>query len=251
MLDPQLADRIALVTGGCSGIGAATALALASQGAAVFLVYLGTPADDARAAGLVEEIERRGGRAAAFAADLADPATCPAMFDRAEASLGPVDILINNAAHSQRDDLESIGPDEIDRHHAVNVRATLLACQEYARRRGARPSGRIVNVSSGVVEGAPTELAYSASKGAIEVLTRSLARALAPRQITVNAVAPGPTDTGWLTPPLRDELAARTPLLRIGQPEDIADVIVFLASEQARWLTGQILDAGGGWHMRF
>jgi 3-oxoacyl-[acyl-carrier protein] reductase len=251
MLDPQLTNRIALVTGASSGIGAATALALARQGAAVFIVYLGTSADDARAAGIVEEIGRRGGRAAAFAADLADPTTCPAMFDQAEVTLGPVDILINNAAHSQRDDLNSIGADEIDRHHAVNVRAMLLACQEYARRRGARPAGRIVNVSSGVVEGAPTELAYSASKGAIEVLTRSLARALAPRQITVNAVSPGPTDTGWLTPPLRDELAARTPLLRIGRPDDIADVIVFLASEQARWLTGQILDAGGGWHMRF
>jgi 3-oxoacyl-[acyl-carrier protein] reductase len=159
--------------------------------------------------------------------------------------------VVNNAAHSERDDLYTVTAAGLDRHYAVNVRAMLLACQEYVRRRGERLGGRIINLSSGVVEGAPEELAYSASKGAIEALTRGLAKALAHRQITVNAVSPGPTDTGWLTPPLRDELAARTPLRRIGQPEDIAEVIVFLASAQARWLTGQIIDAGGGWHMRF
>jgi len=250
MIDPQFAHKVALITGASSGIGAATARALARQGAAIFIVYLGEP-DDPQATKVVADIRKQGGRAASFAADLVNPSTIPAMFDRAETALGPVDILINNAAHSERDDLYTIRTDTIDRHHAVNVRAMLLACQEYAHRRGDRGGGRIVNVSSGVVEGAATELAYSASKGAIEVLTRGLAKALASRQITVNAVSPGPTDTGWLTPALRDELSARTPLQRIGQPEDIADVIVFLTSEQARWLTGQIIDAGGGWHMRF
>lgn len=250
MIDPQFANKVALITGASSGIGAATARAMARQGAAVFIVYLGEP-DDPKAAKVVADIRKQGGRAASFSADLANPSTIPAMFDRAETALGPIDILINNAAHSERDDLYSISTDTIDRHYAVNVRAMLLACQEYARRWDERGGGRIINVSSGVVEGAAEELAYSASKGAIEVLTRGLARALAPRQITVNAVSPGPTDTGWLTPALRDELSARTPLQRIGQPEDIADVIVFLASEQARWLTGQIIDAGGGWHMRF
>ena len=250
MIDPHLAAKVALVTGASSGIGAATARALAREGAAVFIVYLGEP-DDPKAAEVVGGIREQGGHVAAFAADLANSSTIPAMFDRAEAALGPVDILVNNAAHSERDDLYTIQAEMLDRHYAVNVQAMLLACQEYARRRGDRSGGRIINVSSGVVEGAPEELAYSASKGAIEVLTRGVAKALAPRQITVNAVSPGPTDTGWLTPTLRDELAARTPLQRIGQPEDVADVIVFLASEQAHWLTGQIIDAGGGWHMRF
>jgi len=250
MIDPQLANKVALVTGASSGIGAATARALARQGVAVFIVYLGQP-DDPKAAEVVAGIAEQGGRAAAFAADLAAPATIPAMFDQAEAAFGPVDILVNNAAHSERDDIYTIQAESVDRHYAVNVRAMLLACQAYARRRGDRLGGRIINVSSGVVEGAPEELAYSASKGAIEVLTRGLAKALAPQQITVNAVSPGPTDTGWLTPALRDELARLTPLQRIGQPEDIAEVIVFLASVQARWLTGQIIDAGGGWHMRF
>jgi len=250
MIDPQLANKVALVTGASSGIGAATAQALARQGVAVFMVYLGQP-DDPKAAEVVADIREQGGRAAAFAADLATLATIPAMFDQAEAAFGPVDILVNNAAHSERDDIYTIQAESVDRHYAVNVRAMLLACQAYARRQGDRLGGRIINVSSGVVEGAPEELAYSASKGAIEVITRGLAKALAPQQITVNAVSPGPTDTGWLTPALRDELARLTPFQRIGQPEDIAEVIVFLASVQARWLTGQIIDAGGGWHMRF
>lgn len=250
MIDPHLTGKVALVTGGSSGIGAATARALARQGAAVFIVYLDQP-NDPKAAGVVADIREQGGRAAAFAADLADLATMPTMFDQAEATFGPVDILVNNAAHSERDDIFTIQAESIDRHYVVNVRAMVLACQEYARRRKDRLGGCIINVSSGVVGGAPEELAYSASKGAIEVLTRGLAKALAPQQITVNAVSPGPTDTGWLTPARRDEWARRTPLQRIGQPEDIAAVIVFLASAQARWLTGQIVDAGGGWDMRF
>ncbi|MDX1524245.1 MAG: SDR family oxidoreductase, partial [Anaerolineae bacterium] len=212
--------------------------------------YLGQP-DDMQAAQIAADIRAQGGLVATFPADLADPSIIPTIFDQAETTFGPVDILVNNAAYSVNDTIYTIDTRQIDRHYAVNVRAMLLACQEYARRHGGGMGGRIINVSSGVVEGAPEELAYSASKGAVETLTRGLAKALAPKQILVNAVSPGPTDTGWLTPTLRDELAARTPLRRIGQPEDIADVIVFLASEQARWLTGQIIDAGGGWHMRF
>lgn len=250
MIDPQLSGKVAIVTGGSSGIGAATARALAIQGVAVLIVYLGEP-NDLQAAAVVTDIEALGGHAATLAADLADLTTIPAMFERAEAEFGAVDILVNNAAHSVNDSLDTVDAETIDRHYAVNARAMLLACQLYVRRRENRLGGRIINVSSGVVEGAPTELAYSASKGAVEVLTRGLAKALASKQITVNAVSPGPTDTGWMTPKVREELANRTPLQRIGQPEDIADVIVFLASEQARWITGQIIDAGGGWHMRF
>ncbi|MCB0195051.1 MAG: SDR family oxidoreductase [Anaerolineae bacterium] len=250
MIDPQLRNKVALVTGANMGIGAATAQALAAVGTAVFITYLGSP-NDAKAAAVVSNIHRQGGQAASFAADLAQPAVIPTIFDEVEAAFGPVDILVNNAAYSVNDQIETLDTETFDRHYAVNVRAMALACQEFTRRRGERLGGRIINISSGVVEGAPTELAYSASKGAVEVLTRGLAKALAPKQILVNAVSPGPTDTGWLTPDLRAELARRTPLQRIGQPDDIANVIVFLASAQAGWLTGQILDAGGGWHMRF
>jgi len=250
MTNLQLAGKTVVVTGANSGIGAATARAFAAAGANVFITYLGVP-DDQKAAAVVAEMQKNGSQVASCAADLTDPTVAPAIFDQAEVAIGPIDILVNNAAYSTSDSIDAITSDEIDRHYAVNVRAMVLMCQEYVRRRGDRTGGRIINVSSGVVEGAPTELAYSASKGAVEVLTRGLAKALAPKQILVNAVSPGPTDTGWLTPELRDELAARTPLRRIGQPEDVADVIILLASAQARWLTGQILDAGGGWHMRF
>lgn len=250
MPNTQLAGKVALVTGANRGIGAATVRALANVGASILLTYSGEQ-DDPMAARLVTSIRQLGGRAASIAADLNDPDLIPSIFELAEAQLGVVDILVNNAAHSERDDLATITASSIDRHYAVNVRAMLLACQEYVRRRGNQLGGRIINLSSGVVEGAPQELAYSASKGAIETLTRGLAKALAARQITVNAVSPGPTDTGWLTPAMRDELAGRTPLRRIGLPEDIANVVVFLASAQSDWITGQIIDAGGGWHMRF
>ncbi|MEM7343837.1 MAG: SDR family oxidoreductase [Chloroflexota bacterium] len=250
MIDPKLKGQVAIVTGSNSGIGAATAKAFAQQGVAVVMTYLG-PANDTKAAAVMTEVQSVGGQIMAFPIDLADKNLIPALFDKAESTFGRVDILVNNAAYSVNDDIYTIDAVHLERHYAVNVQAMVLACQEYVRRRGDQLGGRIINVSSGVVEGAPEELAYSASKGAIETLTRGLAKALAPKQILVNAVSPGPTDTGWMTPPLRDELAQRTPLQRIGQPEDIAEVILFLASGQARWLTGQILDAGGGWHMRF
>lgn len=287
MLDTGLAGKIALVTGANHGIGAATARALAHQGVAVMLHYLRLPgwppggtSDDptmehyaremVRTADVVADaIRAEGGRAATFEADLADPAAVPALFDATQAALGPVDILINNADHSAADTfipsgaandqwhapagyaIAPITAASFDAHFAVNSRATALMMAEYARRHVSRHAswGRIINLSTDGAAGYPGEVSYWASKAAVESLTRAAARELAPFGITANVVSPGPIQTGWISPTLEAAILPDIPLGRLGTPEDVADVIVFLASQQARWLTGQVLHAGGGHRM--
>ncbi|MBO0780330.1 MAG: SDR family oxidoreductase, partial [Ktedonobacteraceae bacterium] len=140
-----------------------------------------------------------------------------------------------------------------DRHFAVNSRAVALMMVEFARRHIARGAhwGRIINISTDGAQVFPGEVSYGASKAALEAYSRSAAKELGPRGITVNIISPGATQTGWITPELERNVTADTPLRRVGQPEDIADVLVFLASEQARWLTGQTLSASGGSRMPF
>jgi 3-oxoacyl-[acyl-carrier protein] reductase len=215
---------------------------------------------------LVAEIRASGGRAEACDADLGDPDVAVALLDRAEATLGPVDVLVNNAAHCEQDTLlpaAVIGDDgravdgfplvtltaaSFDRRVAVNARAPALLMAELARRLLARGAGwgRIVNVSTDGARGFPTEVSYGSSKHALESLSRAAAHELGPHGITVNVVSLGPIQTGWVSPELEASISALTPLRRIGRPDDVADVIVFLASEQARWITGQVLHAGGG-----
>src|SRR5262249_52747844 len=141
--------------------------------------------------------------------------------------------------------------ESIDRHFAVNARAIALMMAEFARRHAARGArwGRIINFSTDASQCFPTEVNYAASKAALESLSRSAAAELGPYGITVNIVSPGPIQTAWITPELETEFAATTPLRRVGAPDDVADVVVFLASEQARWLTGQLLYVGGGHRM--
>jgi 3-oxoacyl-[acyl-carrier protein] reductase len=259
MIDTGLEGKVVLVTGANHGIGAATAKAFAGEGAAVFISYLGSSPADA----VIRAIRDRGGRAEACEADLANPAAIPRLFDRLEEAVGPADVLVNNAAHWEADTLIPVGaearermgrpirtitPESHDRHFAVNTRAVALMIAEYARRhvdRGGR-WGRIINVSTDGAYCFPTEVSYGASKLALEGYSRSAAKELGKFGITVNIVSPGPTQTGWITPQLEEELLPTIPLGRLGQPEDVADVIVFLASEQARWLTGQLLYVGGG-----
>ena len=274
MIDTGLEDRVVLITGGNHGIGAATARAFAVQGARVFITYLrlsprdyGIDPEEARRAkepGLplyhatqarsadevVGEIRKRGGMAESWETDLADPATIPELFDRAEVKLGPVSVLVNNAAYCEtpQDTIFSTSKGSIDKHFAVNTRAAVLLVAELVRRhkdRGGR-WGRVINVSTDAAQNFGGQISYGASKAATEAFTRSVATEVGPLGITVNSVAPGPVQTGYISRESEEELLPGIPLRRIGDPQDIADAIVFLASEQARWITGQVIKVSGG-----
>jgi len=288
VLDTGLAEKVALVTGakvtGANhGIGAAIARALASQGALVFLHYLRLP-EDGLAEGhdqslymrnralsadpIAEDIRAQGERAATGESDLVNPNNIPALFEQVEAALGPVQVLVNNAAvgGAPKDtitplevdskdwmgrDLHPITAESHDRHFAVNSRAAALMMTEFAHRHVARGAnwGRIVNISTDGAARFPQEVSYGASKYALESYSRSAAMELGRFGVTVNIVSPGPIQTGWLRPEDEADIARSVPLGRIGLPEDVADVVVFLASHQARWLTGQLLFVGGGHRM--
>jgi 3-oxoacyl-[acyl-carrier protein] reductase len=265
MIEPALHDKVALVTGANHGIGAAIARALAAQGAAVVIHYFdptGTSHEDDdaytplhihkgrdAAAALVREIETLGGRAAAIASDLSDPAVVPQLFDRAEEQLGPVDILVNNAAHCEEPDtIFTIGPGTLDRTFAVNVRAGVLLIAEYVRRFQQRggSGGRIINLSTDAAQTFAGQISYGASKATMEAFTRSIAIEVGPLDITVNTVAPGPVQTGWMRKEQVERITPHIPLGRVGTPDDIADAVLFLASAQARWLTGNVIKVSGG-----
>lgn len=252
----DLQGKIALVTGASRriGIGAAIARALAEAGASVFVTYY-RPYDaampwgnqPAEAEELIAALKMISGRAGGMELDLAQPKAPAALFDQVEAALGAVDILVNNATYSVNDGIDNLTAESLDRHYAVNVRAMALLCAEFARRYRGPGDGRIVNLTSGQGLGPmPGELAYAATKGAVDAFTVSLSAVLAPRGITVNAVDPGATDTGWMPSELKQALEARAPLGRVGTPEDAARLVSFLASPAAGWITGQIIRSRGG-----
>ncbi len=215
---------------------------------------------------IVQAIRDRGGQAEAIEAN---PATIPLLFDRAETTVGPVDVLVNNADHCVSDTflpqnmlgsdqrapsgmtIHTITPKSHDQHFAVNSRAVALLIAEFARRRIQHGThwGRIISISTDGAPGFVNEISYGASKYALESYSRAAAGELGKYGITVNIVSSGPTQTGWISPELEAKVIADTPLGRVGQPEDLADVIVFLASEQGRWLTGQMLSVSGGRRM--
>jgi 3-oxoacyl-[acyl-carrier protein] reductase len=282
VIDPKLENKVVLITGANHGIGAATAKALAAQGARVFITYFipdlpYSPAEleEARLKGaggwplyfamqaqsadiVVREIRVQGGTAAAREFDLGVADNIGRLFDACEADIGPVDILICNHTHcvyetfdpslveEGKSSVNLATAESIDRHFAVNARAGALMMKEYLQRYLERKAswGRIVNLTT--VRAHPRNVSYAASKQALLSYSLSAAMEMGKYGITVNVVCPGATQTGYITPENEPRIVERTPLGRLGKPEDIADVIVFLVSEQAQWLTGQLIYASGG-----
>jgi 3-oxoacyl-[acyl-carrier protein] reductase len=245
----DLTGRTALVTGASRGIGRAIAERLAADGALVAVHY---GSNETAARETVAAIEKAGGQAFAVRADLSETAELDVLFAGLQDGLAgrPLDVLVNNAAvTSYTATIEGATLDDFDRLFAVNVRAPLFLIQ---RALPLMPDGgRIVNVSSGVTWFARPEVVYAMTKGALNVLTRSLAQTQGPRGITVNTVSPGITETemnAWLTESPEDarRVAAMTALGRHGQPADIADAVAFFASDDGRWVTGQTLEVNGG-----
>ena len=180
----------------------------------------------------------------AFTTDLSEAVAPERLMDAVTEQVGHPSVLVNNAAHSTRDGFEALDAATIDAHYAVNVRAPMLLSVLLAR---AERPGRIVNLVSGQFLGPmPGELAYTASKGALEAFTRQLSAEVAHLGITVNAVGPGPNDTGWIDDDIRAELLPRFPMGRLGRPEDAAALVAWLCSEEAGWVTGQVIHSEGG-----
>ena len=248
----KLTGKVAIVTGASLGIGAAVAKALAEAGAAVAVNYSSTKEGAER---IVSQIAREGGKAIAIQADVSKAADVRRMFEETKKAFGSVDVLVNNAGVFQFDPLEAITEKEFHREFDINVLGTILATQEalkYFPRRG----GSVINISSIASENpVPNSCLYAATKGAIDTITMALSKELGPRNIRVNTVAPGLIDTegnrksGFVTSPEGAAGAAATPLgARFGQPEEIAPVVVFLASDDAAWLTGERISVSGGLH---
>jgi len=241
----DLENKSALVTGASRGIGRVIATTLAAQGAAV-AVHYGTNEDLAE--GVVEEITAAGGRAFAVRADLRRPQEVRDLFATVLAKWGRLDVLVNNAGLAEHGTIGAYDEDRFDAMLAVNVKAPFLAMQQAALHLA--DGGRIVNVSSAITQSAMAERGvYGAVKAALEQLGFALSKELGSRGVTVNNVLPGPTETEEFDDAMRAGyafLVDRTPLGRFGQPGDIADLVSFLASDRARWVTGQSIVASGG-----
>ena len=267
MIDYELQNRVVLVTGANNpqGIGAATVMAFARAGAKVALVYKKLPraydesktgqngtdryfkANAGDAAQVEQQLMEMNAQYLILEQDISDEADVKNIYDRITERFGKVDILVNNAADGDMDGIdtiETITQKVIDDTFAVNVRGTILMTREFINRRG--DYGRVINISTDAAQVFPGQITYGASKATIEALTRSIAIEAAPYGITVNCVAPGPTQTGWIDNELEQAVLPLIPMGKLIQPEDIANTILFLASPQARMLTGQVLKVSGG-----
>lgn len=238
--------RVVVVTGGSRGIGRACAVRLGRDGHAVVLNYAAN-AEEAEKA--LAEIHEAGGRAIAVPGDVGDEHAMAAVFGRAEAEFGGIDTVVHAAGRMSLAPVIDLDLDALDSTYRTNIRGTFVVDQLAARR--LRRGGSIINFSTSVVGTSfPTYGAYAASKGAVEALTLILARELRGRDVTVNAVAPGPTATDLFLDGKTDEqvqqLAHAVPLERLGQPSDLADIVAFLSSPAGHWINGQVIRANGG-----
>jgi 3-oxoacyl-[acyl-carrier protein] reductase len=246
----DLKGKVAIVTGASKGIGAGIARSLGAAGAAVVVNYATSQEGADR---VVADIKAKGGQAIAVKGDVAKAADVRRLFDETRKAFGAVDVLVNNAGIYKFQALDEVTEDEFHSQFNTNVLGTILATQEAARHFGPN-GGSVINVSSVASEDAvPTASVYSATKGAVDTLTRVLAAELGPRKIRVNVLAPGGVETegthaaGVIGSDFEKQIIARTPLGRFGQPDDIARVAVFLASDDSAWLTGERLRAAGGY----
>ena len=246
MAEQKSTGRVAVVTGGSRGIGRRTAAQLADRGVAVVIAYA---SNDAQATAAVAEVTERGGRAIAVRADVADEKAVAEVFEQAEQTFGGVDILVHAAGRMALAPLAELDLDVLDAVHRTNIRGTFVTNQQAARR--LRPGGSIVNFSTSVLGTSfPQYSAYAASKGAVEAMTLILARELRGRDVTVNAVAPGPTGTDLFFEGKDEQQIARladaVPLRRLGTPGDIAELVAFLTSAAGHWVNGQNIRVNGG-----
>ncbi|SDZ42042.1 3-oxoacyl-[acyl-carrier protein] reductase [Evansella caseinilytica] len=244
-MNTTIGQRVAIVTGGSRGIGRAIAERLASDGLAVVIAY-GNNTDEADKT--VDGIAAKGGWAIAVKADVSDEDAVNELFDKAEKEYGGVDVVVNSAGIMILDTVANFDLTKLDRMHRTNIRGTFVVNQRAARR--VRSGGAIINLSTSVKKLAfPTYAAYAASKGAVDAISLVLAKELRGRDITVNAVAPGPTATELFLEgkdaETIDRLAKMNPIERLGRPEDIAEVVSFIAGP-ARWVNGQTIYANGG-----
>ncbi|MDX8479329.1 glucose 1-dehydrogenase [Mesorhizobium sp. VK24D] len=246
----RLVNKVAIVTGGSKGIGAAIAKGLAAAGAAVVVNFTSSKKD---ADQVVNQIEAVGGKAISVQGDVSVAVDVRRLFEVTNSSFGPPDILVNNAGIFEFEPLEGVTEAQFHRQFDVNVLGPILTIQEAARYFGPA-GGSIINISSIASSNPqPNSLVYAATKGAVDTITVSTSRELGHRNIRVNAIAPGVIDTeglrrvGIMGSELEKQIVERTPLGRFGLPEDIARVAVFLASDEAAWLTGERIAVSGGW----
>lgn len=240
----SLTGKVAIVTGASRGIGRAIAERLAADGASVVINYARS-ADEAQA--VVKAIEEKGGLAVAVQANLSEIADIRRLFQETSDRFGKLDILVNNAGVASYKPIAEATEEDFDKTFALNAKGTFFCLQEAARRMA--EGGRIVNISTaGTAMSSPGGSFYTGSKAAVEQFSKTLSKEIGDRGITVNVVSPGFTDTEMLAenPQFKEIGAKMSPLGRLGQPQDIADVVAFIVSEQGRWITGQNIEAGGG-----
>jgi 3-oxoacyl-[acyl-carrier protein] reductase len=246
----KLAGKVAIVTGASKGIGAAIAKHLAAEGASVVVNYASSNNDADK---VVAEITGTGGQAMAVRADMARKADIQRLFAETKKAFGSLDILVNNAGVYEFLPLESITEEHFHRHFNLNVLGLILATQQAAKQFDSK-GGSVINISSVASTSAPpTSSVYSATKAAVDAVTKALAKELGPRNIRVNAINPGMVETEGLhrtgtAETFRKQVEAQTPLGRIGQPQDIAGTAVFLASADSAWITGENFIVSGGYH---
>lgn len=245
-MEHKLAGKVALVTGASRGIGREIAEELARNGAKVVVNYASSPG---KAEEVVDGIKQRGGEAVAIQADISSVAEIEMLFHKTLEAYGQVDILINNAGIMITKPIASMTEEDFDKQFAINVKGTYFACQQAARHMN--DNGRIINFSTSVNGSMfPAYSAYAGTKGAVEQFTRQLSKELGPKGITINAVAPGPVNTELFTVGKTEEqisaIANMNSFGRLGEPEDISRIVLFLSSQESQWITGQTIRVNGG-----